>query len=72
MTILQILCIEHFCLRNFRCDLKFAAPAVPIVPSIAITVNIYLILKLSYLTLIRFVVWMTLGEVPRARFIVCA
>ncbi|XP_022686476.1 probable cationic amino acid transporter [Varroa jacobsoni] len=44
-----------------KCDLKFAAPAVPIVPSIAITVNIYLILKLSYLTLIRFVVWMTLG-----------
>ncbi|OQR72534.1 putative cationic amino acid transporter-like [Tropilaelaps mercedesae] len=44
-----------------KCDLKFAAPAVPIVPSIAITVNLYLILKLSYLTLIRFIVWMTLG-----------
>ncbi|XP_028967727.1 probable cationic amino acid transporter [Galendromus occidentalis] len=44
-----------------KCDLKFKAPAVPIVPAIAITVNIYLILKLSHLTLIRFIVWMTLG-----------
>ncbi|XP_064459614.1 probable cationic amino acid transporter [Ornithodoros turicata] len=44
-----------------RCDLKFKAPGVPVVPSIAVVVNIYLIFKLSILTLVRFVVWMVLG-----------
>ncbi|KAL1455181.1 hypothetical protein WDU94_009292 [Cyamophila willieti] len=39
----------------------FKTPCVPFVPVIAITVNIYLILKLHYLTLIRFTIWMTLG-----------
>ncbi|XP_026676729.1 cationic amino acid transporter 2-like [Diaphorina citri] len=41
--------------------LMFKTPCVPFVPVIAITVNIYLILKLHYLTLIRFTIWMTLG-----------
>jgi hypothetical protein len=40
----------------------FKTPCVPFVPVIAITVNIYLILKLHYLTLIRFTIWMTLGK----------
>ncbi|XP_015912315.3 solute carrier family 7 member 14 [Parasteatoda tepidariorum] len=44
-----------------RCDLKFKAPCVPFIPGIAITVNIYLIFKLSVLTLVRFLIWMTLG-----------
>jgi cationic amino acid transporter 14 len=36
-------------------------PGLPFVPAVAITVNIYLILKLSILTLVRFTIWMTLG-----------
>lgn len=39
----------------------FMTPGLPFVPAIAVTVNIYLIFKLSILTLVRFTVWMTLG-----------
>ncbi|XP_076328719.1 putative cationic amino acid transporter [Tachypleus tridentatus] len=42
-------------------ELKFKAPGVPMVPTVAVIVNIYLIFKLSVLTLIRFTVWMTVG-----------
>lgn len=41
----------------------FMTPGLPFVPAIAITVNIYLILKLSILTLVRFTIWMSLGFV---------
>ncbi|XP_022914356.1 solute carrier family 7 member 14 isoform X2 [Onthophagus taurus] len=44
-----------------RNTLMFMTPGLPFVPAIAITVNIYLILKLSVLTLVRFTIWMTLG-----------
>lgn len=39
----------------------FMTPGLPFVPAVAITVNIYLIFKLSILTLVRFTIWMTLG-----------
>jgi solute carrier family 7 (cationic amino acid transporter), member 14 len=45
----------------FRYALAFLTPGLPFIPTIAITVNIYLIFKLSILTLVRFTVWMTLG-----------
>jgi len=44
-------------------------PGLPFVPAIAVIVNIYLIFKLSILTLVRFIVWMgigTLQTLPRA------
>ncbi|XP_064538756.1 high affinity cationic amino acid transporter 1 isoform X1 [Drosophila montana] len=44
-----------------RYALAFLTPGLPFIPAIAITVNIYLIFKLSILTLIRFTVWMSLG-----------
>lgn len=44
-----------------RYALAFLTPALPFVPTVAITVNIYLIFKLSILTLVRFTIWMTLG-----------
>ncbi|XP_060517879.1 probable cationic amino acid transporter isoform X2 [Cylas formicarius] len=44
-----------------RSTILFMTPGLPFVPAIAITVNIYLILKLSKLTLVRFTIWMTLG-----------
>lgn len=39
----------------------FMTPGLPFVPAVAIIVNIYLIFKLSILTLVRFTIWMTLG-----------
>ncbi|KAJ3653235.1 hypothetical protein Zmor_012497 [Zophobas morio] len=44
-----------------RNTLMFMTPGLPFVPAVAITVNIYLIFKLSILTLVRFTIWMTLG-----------
>ncbi|XP_011499118.1 PREDICTED: probable cationic amino acid transporter [Ceratosolen solmsi marchali] len=44
-----------------RNPMMFMTPGLPFVPAIAVTVNIYLIFKLSILTLVRFTVWMTLG-----------
>ncbi|KAH8392956.1 hypothetical protein KR200_004397, partial [Drosophila serrata] len=46
-----------------RYALAFLTPGLPFIPAIAITVNIYLIFKLSILTLVRFTVWMSLGFV---------
>jgi hypothetical protein len=37
-------------------------PGLPFVPAIAVIVNIYLIFKLSILTLVRFTVWMAIGR----------
>lgn len=39
----------------------FMTPGLPFIPVVAITVNIYLILKLSPYTFVRFTIWMTLG-----------
>ncbi|XP_033223446.1 probable cationic amino acid transporter [Belonocnema kinseyi] len=44
-----------------RNTLAFKTPGLPFVPAIAVTVNIYLIFKLSVLTLVRFTIWMILG-----------
>lgn len=46
---------------RFRYALAFLTPGLPFIPTIAITVNIYLIFKLSILTLVRFTIWMSLG-----------
>ncbi|XP_018565516.1 cationic amino acid transporter 2 [Anoplophora glabripennis] len=44
-----------------RNSLMFMTPGLPFIPVVAITVNIYLILKLSPYTFVRFTIWMTLG-----------
>ncbi|KAK7026748.1 hypothetical protein SK128_003064 [Halocaridina rubra] len=44
-----------------RRSLPFLAPGLPWVPAIAIIINVYLIFKLNILTLVRFVLWMTIG-----------
>ncbi|KAI8122878.1 putative cationic amino acid transporter [Lucilia cuprina] len=46
-----------------RYALAFLTPGLPFIPAIAIAVNIYLIFKLSILTLVRFTIWMSLGFV---------
>ena len=42
--------------------LPFRVPFVPVLPLISVFINVFLILKLSYLTWIRFAVWMVIGE----------
>lgn len=37
-------------------------PLVPLSPALSIVLNIYLMLKLSYMTWLRFAVWLLLGE----------
>lgn len=37
-------------------------PLVPLSPALSIVLNIYLMLKLSYVTWLRFTVWLILGE----------
>lgn len=55
--------VGHRFFVSFRYALAFLTPGLPFIPAIAITVNIYLIFKLSILTLVRFTVWMILGLV---------
>ena len=40
----------------------FMTPAVPMVPVFGIVINIYLMMRLSYFTLIRFSIWMLIGR----------
>ncbi|KAE8634400.1 hypothetical protein XENTR_v10002294 [Xenopus tropicalis] len=41
----------------------FQVPLVPLIPALSILLNIYLMLKLNYMTWIRFSVWLALGLV---------
>lgn len=45
-----------------KTPLPFMVPCVPVLPLLSMFINIFLILKLSYLTWIRFAVWMVIGE----------
>ncbi|XP_068699271.1 high affinity cationic amino acid transporter 1-like isoform X2 [Montipora foliosa] len=44
-----------------KTPLPFKVPCVPAIPLLSIFINVFLILKLSYMTWIRFAVWMTIG-----------
>ena len=46
----------------------FQTPCVPLVPAMGIFINVYLMLRLSYLTIIRFAVWMVLGFVTYFKY----
>ncbi|XP_073529340.1 cationic amino acid transporter 4 [Phyllobates terribilis] len=39
----------------------FQVPLVPLIPAISILLNIYLMLKLNYMTWVRFILWLALG-----------
>lgn len=45
-----------------KTPLPFKVPCVPAIPLFSIFINVFLILKLSYMTWIRFAVWMVIGE----------
>lgn len=59
----QLYLLVYFSIACFRNSVMFMTPGLPFVPAIAVTVNIYLIFKLSILTLVRFTVWMILGKI---------
>ncbi|XP_056385660.1 cationic amino acid transporter 4 [Hyla sarda] len=42
-------------------SVTFQVPLVPLIPCLSILLNIYLMLKLNYMTWIRFTVWLVLG-----------
>ncbi|CAH3025466.1 unnamed protein product, partial [Porites evermanni] len=44
-----------------KTPLPFKVPFVPLLPLLSVFINLFLILKLSYLTWIRFAVWMVIG-----------
>ncbi|KAM8960273.1 cationic amino acid transporter 4 [Pelodytes ibericus] len=39
----------------------FQVPLVPLIPALSILLNVYLMLKLNYMTWVRFAVWLVLG-----------
>ena len=45
-----------------KTPLPFMVPCVPVLPLITVFIDLFLILNLSYLTLIRFAIWMAIGE----------
>lgn len=44
-----------------KTPLPFKVPCVPAIPLLSIFINIFLIMKLNYLTWLRFAVWMAIG-----------
>ena len=51
-----------FLLPQNKTPLPFMVPFVPVLPLVSVFTNVFLMLELSYLTWIRFVVWMAIGE----------
>lgn len=57
-------CLLLLCLQPKTSQtMAFKVPLVPLLPGLSIFINIYLMLKLSIQTWIRFLVWMTIGFV---------
>ena len=49
-------------------QLNFKVPFVPLLPVISIFINAYLMMKLSYVTWIRFAIWMAIGVLIYAAY----
>ncbi|KAK7476108.1 hypothetical protein BaRGS_00032662 [Batillaria attramentaria] len=62
LGLISVLCVVViFCQPQNRSEMNFKVPFVPIIPAVSCLINIYLMLKLSYMTWVRFGVWMVLG-----------
>lgn len=42
---------------------SFMVPFIPWLPAISIVINVYLMMKLDYMTWVRFIVWISIGLV---------
>ena len=61
----HLLAISNFSQNKPR---GFQTPGVPVVPALGILINIYLMFRLSSLTIIRFIVWMVLGFITYFKY----
>jgi len=63
LGVLLIVCIVLLARQpQNKTPLPFKVPCVPAIPLLSIFINVFLILKLSYPTWIRFGVWMVIGK----------
>ncbi|XP_077998508.1 cationic amino acid transporter 4-like [Glandiceps talaboti] len=63
-VIIVIISFTVICLHYQNTDIQtFKVPFVPFVPALSMLINAVLMMKLSYMTWIRFVIWVTLGMV---------
>lgn len=70
LTLCVLLCFWNIMRLPQNPDrLKFMAPGLPLLPIAAMFINIFLMLKLSYLTWVRFVIWMVAGNYETCRFL---
>jgi len=66
-VVVIVSCMIGFCMLcislqpNSQQNLNFKVPLVPLLPTISVFVNSYLMLKLSTITWIRFTIWMAIG-----------
>ena len=63
-AVMVLLCNAIFALASqprSRKKAPFEVPCVPFIPILSMFVNFYLMLKLSYITWIRFAIWMAIG-----------
>ena len=65
VLICHLLAISNFSQNKPR---GFQTPGVPVVPALGILINIYLMFRLSSLTIIRFIVWMVLGFITYFKY----
>ncbi|KAI8795876.1 cationic amino acid transporter 2-like isoform X2 [Biomphalaria glabrata] len=62
LALLPAMCVIILqCQPQSEATLAFKVPLVPLLPSLSVLVNIYLMLKLSPMTWVRFGVWMAIG-----------
>ncbi|XP_074655740.1 high affinity cationic amino acid transporter 1-like [Tubulanus polymorphus] len=61
VIICLLLMLSLWCQPVSRKTCNFMTPALPFLPCCALFVNVYLMLKLSPFTWVRFIVWMTIG-----------
>lgn len=62
LGLICVMCVAVIvCQPQNRSEMNFKVPLVPVIPALSCLINIYLMLKLSSMTWVRFGVWMVIG-----------